>query len=252
MFTGREFDKETGLNYYRARYYRPEIGRFLQADQVGYEAGMNLYRYCRNNPWNATDSSGHCASGDPCCNEPCDPCNHQEPCDYCEDDPCALQNYPDVFGGGASGEGGNAHGLPASPNPFGSMGPAPGPLRGCPLHETEIQGDKRACKDTAEGQGFHPGETCYRQVVPKGSANQSGLHCCYRDGRLSDAHPDAYQPAIGGGGGTCEYDYTIMTTDVMPGPLPPPDTIVPGRRMCMHFLVDVGGILVKKCVCWVP
>jgi uncharacterized protein RhaS with RHS repeats len=29
MFTGREYDKETGLYYYRARYYNPQIGRFL-------------------------------------------------------------------------------------------------------------------------------------------------------------------------------------------------------------------------------
>jgi YD repeat-containing protein len=35
MFTGREFDKDTGLYYYRARYYNPEIGRFLQTDPIG-------------------------------------------------------------------------------------------------------------------------------------------------------------------------------------------------------------------------
>lgn len=58
MFTGREFDKETGLYYYRARYYKPEIGRFLQVDPVRYAGGMNLYRYCRNNPWNSIDPFG--------------------------------------------------------------------------------------------------------------------------------------------------------------------------------------------------
>jgi len=58
MFTGREFDKETGLYYYRARYYNPQIGRFLQTDPIGYGAGMNLYRYCRNNPLGLRDPYG--------------------------------------------------------------------------------------------------------------------------------------------------------------------------------------------------
>jgi RHS repeat-associated protein len=58
MFTGREYDKETGLYYYRARYYNPQIGRFLQTDPVGYGAGMNLYAYCGNNSTNCIDPSG--------------------------------------------------------------------------------------------------------------------------------------------------------------------------------------------------
>ena len=36
MFTGRRFDPETALYYYRARYYAPDIGRFLQTDPIGY------------------------------------------------------------------------------------------------------------------------------------------------------------------------------------------------------------------------
>lgn len=58
LFTGRRYDTETGLYYYRARYYNPSIGCFLQTDPVGYEAGMNLYRYCRNNPGGYIDPSG--------------------------------------------------------------------------------------------------------------------------------------------------------------------------------------------------
>jgi len=58
MFTGRRFDYETGLYYYRARYYNPYIGRFLQTDPIGYSAGMNLYAYCGNNPLSFVDPLG--------------------------------------------------------------------------------------------------------------------------------------------------------------------------------------------------
>ena len=58
MFTGREFDRDTGLYYYRARYYNPEIGRFLQTDPIGYGDGMNWYAYCHSNPINCADPSG--------------------------------------------------------------------------------------------------------------------------------------------------------------------------------------------------
>ena len=58
MFTGRRFDIETGLYYYRARYYNPHIGRFMQTDPVGYGNGMNWYAYCGNNPLNFADPSG--------------------------------------------------------------------------------------------------------------------------------------------------------------------------------------------------
>jgi RHS repeat-associated protein len=58
MFTGREYDSETGLYYYRARYYSPQLGRFLQRDPVGYWAGINLYTYCSNNPTSWIDPFG--------------------------------------------------------------------------------------------------------------------------------------------------------------------------------------------------
>jgi len=58
MFTGRRYDIETDLYYYRARYYSPELGRFLQPDPIGYAAGLNLYTYCDNDPVSLVDPYG--------------------------------------------------------------------------------------------------------------------------------------------------------------------------------------------------
>jgi RHS repeat-associated protein len=58
LYTGREYDAETGLYHYRARTYSPSLGRFLQRDPVDTEDQVNLYAYVGNNPVNRTDPSG--------------------------------------------------------------------------------------------------------------------------------------------------------------------------------------------------
>ena len=58
-YTGREFDQETGLYYYRARYYDAGTGRFLQKDPVGFGGGdVNIYRYVKAAPLNFRDPRG--------------------------------------------------------------------------------------------------------------------------------------------------------------------------------------------------
>lgn len=49
-YTGREFDTETGLYFYRHREYSPVDGRFVSEDPYRFRADVNFYRYTYNNP----------------------------------------------------------------------------------------------------------------------------------------------------------------------------------------------------------
>jgi RHS repeat-associated protein len=59
QYTGREFDTETNLYFYRARYYDPQSGRFLSEDPLGFGGnGTNFYAYAGNDPIGNVDPSG--------------------------------------------------------------------------------------------------------------------------------------------------------------------------------------------------
>jgi RHS repeat-associated protein len=58
QYTARDFDSETGLQYYRARYYDPTIGRFINEDPIGIEGGINAYAYVHNRPTDLNDPFG--------------------------------------------------------------------------------------------------------------------------------------------------------------------------------------------------
>jgi RHS repeat-associated protein len=58
-YTGRERDSETGLYYYRARWYDPQIGRFITEDPIGFEgADFDWYVYAANDPVKFRDPEG--------------------------------------------------------------------------------------------------------------------------------------------------------------------------------------------------
>jgi len=57
-YTGRYLDAETGLYFYRARFYSAKLGRFLQTDPIGTKDDLNLYTYVGNDPLDRTDPTG--------------------------------------------------------------------------------------------------------------------------------------------------------------------------------------------------
>jgi RHS repeat-associated protein len=59
QYTGRESDSETGLYYYRARYYDPNTGRFLSEDPDRWNgSGVDFYPYAENQPTAYRDPTG--------------------------------------------------------------------------------------------------------------------------------------------------------------------------------------------------
>jgi len=75
IFTGKERDTESGLDYFGARYYASTMGRWMSPDwadkpeAVPYSSldnpqSLNLYGYVLNNPLSHADADGHCCDPD--------------------------------------------------------------------------------------------------------------------------------------------------------------------------------------------
>lgn len=58
QYTAREFDSETSLYYYRARYYDHTAGRFVSEDPITFQGGNNFYAYVKNASTTYTDPFG--------------------------------------------------------------------------------------------------------------------------------------------------------------------------------------------------
>jgi RHS repeat-associated protein len=58
LYTGQEYDADTGIYNYNARWYDPGAGKFLSEDPSGLGPDANVYRYVGNNSTNATDPTG--------------------------------------------------------------------------------------------------------------------------------------------------------------------------------------------------
>ncbi len=66
-FQGKRHDPETGLVYYGARYYHPELQKWISPDPLGSHDSLNLYLFCHNNPLKYHDPWGLAAQCDENC-----------------------------------------------------------------------------------------------------------------------------------------------------------------------------------------
>jgi RHS repeat-associated protein len=98
-YTAREYDSDSGLYYYRARYYDAGVGRFLSRDPVSQDENPNHYIYASGNPLNYFDPMGLSAVSGPIeCANKCDRITMGR----CELYECRIKNYFTPCGNGSS------------------------------------------------------------------------------------------------------------------------------------------------------
>ena len=93
QYTGRENDN-TGLNYYRARYYDPQLKRFISEDPIGLDGGINVYAYVGNRPVNLKDPFG--LYGTTSCTYYDVMCSMTDSYYYCYAASTVCNNFPDL------------------------------------------------------------------------------------------------------------------------------------------------------------
>jgi RHS repeat-associated protein len=57
-FSSKEFHEKSGLYYYLYRFYDPSLKRWINVDPIGELGGINLYKFCNNDPVNEVDYLG--------------------------------------------------------------------------------------------------------------------------------------------------------------------------------------------------
>jgi RHS repeat-associated protein len=123
QFTGRENDG-TGLNYYRARYQSPVLGRFISEDPIGLAGGANAYAYAEGNPISFTDPLGTITTVDAYC--------MQHPADCADMVRDMIENNSQVVHGSVTEEASRAADTIREVGTLAAMVPVIGILKGRP------------------------------------------------------------------------------------------------------------------------
>jgi RHS repeat-associated protein len=131
QYTARELDPETGIYFYRARYYDATTGHFLSEDPVGFEGGVNFYPYAENDPVIFSDpfglQSGTPSGCSPPFRTPCGPSLYGPPVDPTAPPPPTAPTVPSWWPGTGPGSGSGSSASPGSgPSPSPEPSPAPG------------------------------------------------------------------------------------------------------------------------------
>jgi RHS repeat-associated protein len=158
-FQGREIDWETGLIYFRARWYNPETGRWLSKDPIGIAGGLNLYAFCGNNPVNFTDPDGLWKRGG-----------------YdCADD-AARGFFDEARGRGIDGPGGNEWGSRIRQNKYTGKWSYTKPTEGDPMWpaDKDRTGIELDLWENETSVHTHPGGT--KEFSPKDREDKQGQY----------------------------------------------------------------------------